>query len=115
MSDKSRPKHKPRKKDRAPRPAVDGLTVAWATTLVTVVVCEATALIIRLFIGFQSTSRLTLLSNYLLLTAALMGPVLIVLTPVVVRRGRSHPPLGVVIAAYLVGAAPWLVIALRSM
>ena len=115
MSDKSRSKHKTRKKDRAPRPAVDGLTIAWAMTLITVVICEVTSLGIRLFIGFESISPLTLLSNYLLLAAALMGLLLIILTPIVVRMGRSNPPFGVVIAAYVAGAAPWLVIAWRSM
>jgi len=110
MPDKTRSKHKPRKKDRAPRPAADTLTVVWMTTLITAVITEASAFGIRAFVHFSAPQAqlLKMLSTYFLLTSALIGLFLIVLTPIVVRRGRSNPPLGVVIAAYAVGALPLL-------
>jgi hypothetical protein len=116
MSDKARSKHKTRKKDRAPRPAVDGLTVIWGTTLITCLMTQVTAFALRGYVRFgDPTARLLLmLSSYFLLTSALIGLFLIILTPIVVRRGRSNPPLGVVVAAYALGAVPLLAMILQG-
>jgi hypothetical protein len=117
MSDKTRHKHKPRKKDRPPRPAVDTLTVIWGTTLTTAVIAEAASFGIRSYVTFANPQAklLNMLSAYLLGTAALVGAFLIILTPIVVRRKVSNPPFGVVLAAYIVGAIPWLAMILQGM
>jgi hypothetical protein len=108
MSEKARPKHKSRKKDRVAAPPVDGMTVIWMSTFVTALMCEVAAFGILIAVGFESKALLAMLARYLLLAAALIGLFLIVLTPLVVRRARSNPPMAVVIAAYVVGALPWL-------
>jgi hypothetical protein len=117
MSDKARPKHKQRKRNRPPRPEVDVLTVVWTTTLATAVIAEAASFGIRAYVHFSNPQAklLNMLSAYLLLTAALVGAFLIVLTPIVVRRKVSNPPFGVVLAAYIVGAIPWLTMILQGM
>jgi hypothetical protein len=116
MTDKARSKHKPRKKVRAPRPEADGLTVIWATTLITAIIAEVAAFAIRGYVVYYPQAKLLgMLSNYLLLTAALVGAFLIILTPIVVRRKVSNPPFGVVLTAYIVGAIPWLAMVVEGM
>jgi hypothetical protein len=116
MSDKARSKHKSRKKDRPPRPAVDTLTVVWMTTLVTCLMTFVPAMAIRGYVAFGNPDAMLLkmLSAYFLITSALVGLFLIILTPIVVRRGRSNPPLGVVIAAYVLGALPLLAMVVQG-
>jgi hypothetical protein len=116
MSDKARSKRKSHKKARPPHPAADGLTVVWMTTFMTGIITEVSAFAIRAYVRFgdPSAKLLGMLSSYLLLTAALVGIFLIILTPIVVRRGRSNPPMAVVVAAYVVGAIPLLAMVLQG-
>jgi hypothetical protein len=116
MSDKAQPKRKSHKKARPPQPAADGLTIVWMTTFMTAVITEVSAFAIRAYVrwGDPSARLLGMLSSYLLLAGALIGIFLIVLTPIVVRRGRSNPPLAIVIAAYIVGAIPLLAMVMQG-
>ena len=116
MSDKARSKHKTRKKDRAPRPAVDTLTVVWATTLFTGLITLVSAVSIRAYVSFGDPTAKLLgrLSSYFLLTSALIGLFLLILTPIIVHRGRSNPPFALVLTAYAVGAAPWIAMVLQG-
>lgn len=102
-----------KRRDRRPvdRPPVDGLTVGWMVTLITTFVCLSAVLALRAYVrfGHPGADAVRVFSGLLLFAAAVIGVVLLVLTPVVVRRKRSHPPKGIVCFALLCGAAPWLV------
>jgi hypothetical protein len=92
----------------APRP--DGLTVAWMLTLVTTLICLLCAVLSRAYVRLlrPESPTMVLFSGLALFAAAVIGLVLLGLTPVIVYRKRSHPPLGIVVAAYVVGVLPWL-------
>lgn len=98
------------KKKFVVRPTVDTLTVAWITMLSTTLMCEIGAAAARLYVGYVDprAGMMRMFSAYLLLAAAFIGIVLLVTTPIVVKRKRSHPPLALVVFAYVVGALPWL-------
>jgi RsiW-degrading membrane proteinase PrsW (M82 family) len=86
-------------------------------TLVTALFCEITSACIGFFVraGDRSAPMLRNFGDYLLLAAAIIGVFLIMMTPIVVRRKRSNPPLGIVIAAFVIGGLPWLTMAMRAM
>jgi len=97
------------------RPSVDTLTVGWITMLSTTLMCEVGAAAARLYVAYVEP-RANLMghfADYLLLAAAIIGVLLLVTTPIVVKRKRSHPPLALVIFAYVIGAAPWMIMLLR--
>jgi hypothetical protein len=95
-------------KPTVPRP--DGLTIAWMLTLVTTLVCLFAAVLARAYVRFvqPESPTMSLFSGLALFAAAVIGLVLLVMTPIVVYRKRSHPPRGIVIAAYVIGILPWL-------
>jgi hypothetical protein len=101
---------------REARPPIDGLTVAWTTTLITAVACELGAIGARAFVRFvlPEATLLGMLSGLMLFAAAVIGTVLLVLTPIIVYRKRSNPPMGVVFFAYVVGVVPWLGMLLQA-
>lgn len=107
----------PRSKQRSATPSPDTLTVIWMTTMATALLCEVGAAAARLYVRFVDphAKLLQMFSAYLLLTGAVIGFFLIVLTPVVLKRKRSNPPGAIVAAAYIVGAAPWVAMLLQGM
>lgn len=80
-------------------------------TLVTTFVCTLAVLLLRAYVRWwhPGADIVRVFSGLLLFASAVIGIILLVLTPVVVQRKRSHPPKGVVYFALLTGAAPWLV------
>jgi hypothetical protein len=97
-------------------PPVDGLTVGWMTTFITALVCEIGAGALRLYLRFvdAGSGPIRMFSGLLLFAAAVIGIALLILTPVVVSRRRSHPPRGLVVFAYVVGALPWFAMFLQG-
>jgi len=93
-----------------PAPPVDGLTVGWMMTLTTAILCELSAVGTRMYVHWidPEARLLSLLSAMLLFAAAVVGIVLLVLTPIIVYRKQSHPPRGVVVLAYVAGIVPWI-------
>jgi len=103
------------KKKLVVRPAVDSLTVGWITMISTTLMCEIGAILALLYVAYLDprANMMSFFANYLLLAAAIIGVPLLVTTPIVVKRKRSHPPLAMVLFAYTIGAAPWLVMLTR--
>jgi hypothetical protein len=99
---------KARTSPSVPRP--DGLTVAWMLTLVTTMMCELCAVASRAYVRFvrPEATTISLLSGVSLFAAAVIGTVLLVMTPIILYRKRSNPPRGIVVAAYVLGVLPWL-------
>lgn len=97
-------------------PPVDGLTVGWVTTLITTFVCELGAVAARLYVQYVDAEAklIGMFSGLLLFAAAVVGVFLLVLTPIVVYRKRSHPPRGIVVFAVVVGVAPWIGMILQA-
>jgi hypothetical protein len=88
----------------AESPGAAALTVFWMTSLLATVLAELGGLISRLVMLFVNTPpSIVLLSNVLLLVAALAGLVCLVLTPIVLRWRRVPPPLA--ITRFAVGAS----------
>lgn len=104
------------KERQAARAPVDGLTICWAVTMITTVICELGAAGTRAFVRFVNPEAqlLGMFSGLLLFAAAVVGTVLLVLTPIIVYRKRSYVPTGVVFFAYVVGAVPWLGMLLQA-
>lgn len=103
------------KKKAADRPAVDTLTVGWITMLSTALMCEVGSAAARLYVSYvdRQANLLGYFADYLLLAAAVIGVLVLLITPVVVKRKKSNPPLPLVLFAYFVGAVPWLVMLSR--
>lgn len=103
------------KKKFVVKPAVDALTIGWITMISTTLMCEIGAILALLYVEYLDAraSMMSLFANYLLLAAAIIGVMLLVTTPIVVKRKRSNPPLALVLFAYAIGAAPWLIMVLR--
>jgi hypothetical protein len=93
-----------------PRPPADGLTIGWMLTLITGLACSVGALALRAYVQFirPGAEMIQVLSGLLLFAAAIVGVVLLILTPIIVQRKRSHPPRWIVRSAYVIGVAPWL-------
>ncbi|MGC3969818.1 MAG: hypothetical protein QM775_21555 [Pirellulales bacterium] len=113
---REKPRRSSRSKHRAAQPAPDTLTVIWVTMIATVLLCEVGAAASRLYVRFVDSQAklLFMFSAYLVLTAAIIGFFLILLTPVIVKRKRSNPPGSIVATAYIVGALPWLAMLLQA-
>ena len=95
---------------------IDGLTVGWTVTMMTTLFCELGAAGTRAFVRFVNpdAALLSMFSGLLLFAAAVIGTVLLVLTPIIVYRKRSNLPPGVVFFAYVIGAVPWLGMLLQA-
>ena len=113
-------KAKRRKKKRA-KPAqptesrrAEVLTVGWSMMVLMTFVCELGAAAALGYCHFHPDAQAArLLAGMLLMGAFVVGVLLLVLTPVVVRIRRVKPPRGIVVFAVAVGAAPWVGIAVR--
>lgn len=100
----SRRKSKP----RIEKPPVDALTVGWMLTMITTLFCLIAATAARAYMRYAQpeATMIGMLSGYMLFSAGVMGLILLVLTPIIVKRKKSDPPQGLVFFAYLVGLAP---------
>lgn len=106
-----------RKKPVRPKgPPVDGLTVGWMLTLITTIFCLFVAISARAFVRYiqPQAAMIGVLSGLMLFAAAIISLILLVLTPIIVRRKISNPPQGLVVFAYAVGAAPWISMLLQG-
>jgi hypothetical protein len=103
------------KKKFAVKPTVDALTIGWITMISTTLMCEIGSICGQLYVAYLDSraGMMSLFANYLLLAAAIIGVLVLVTTPIVVKRKRSNPPPALVLFAYAIGAAPWLVMLLR--
>jgi uncharacterized membrane-anchored protein len=95
-------------KPRIEKPPVDALTVGWMMTMITTLICLIAAAAARAFVRYVNAEAVLVgaLSGLLLFSAAVIGLILLVMTPIVVKRKNSDPPTGLVFFAYLVGIAP---------
>ncbi len=106
-----------RKKPVRPQgPPADGLTVGWVLTLITTIFCLFVASSARAFVWFvqPEASMIEALSGLMLFSAAVISVILVVLTPIIVRRKKSNPPRGLVYFAYVVAVTPWISMLLQG-
>jgi hypothetical protein len=88
----------------AESPAAQAITVFWMTSLLATVLAELCGLAARMVVLLvDAPPSITLLSNLLLLVAALAGLVCLALTPAVLRWRRVPPP--VAITRFAIGAS----------
>lgn len=105
-----------RRKRLKASPPADGLTVGWVTTLMTTFACELGAAGTRLYVQYvdPDAKLIGMFSGLLLFGAAVIGVFLLVFTPIVLYRKRSHPPRGIVVFAVVVGVVPWIGMILQA-
>ena len=95
--------------------ASKAVTIIWSLSVVMALVCVLMAVAARLLIWAQPDSdKLPVLEAFTLFAACVIGAVSLVLVPIVYRVRRIPPPLGLVVFGVIVAAAPWLVVAVRT-
>lgn len=101
---------------RPERPPVDALTVGWMMTMITTLFCLVAATLARGYVRYYQPGAVMIgtLSGLLLFSGAIIGFLLLALTPVIVKRKKSNPPPGLVFFAYLLGVAPLLGMLLQA-
>jgi len=98
----------------------EAVTVAWMLALTATLLAEMAAfggwLLLRIA-GWepQEAGPIAALPELLLIIAALTGAVCVLLVPLTYKLRRQPPPLPISVAAVVIGAAPWLFIALLAM
>ena len=97
----------PKRIEQGETRAAEVLTVAWTVSVTAVLLCNLAA------VGGHAIARavdpagpLRPLANLILFGGCVIGAVSLMLLPVVLRVRRLPPPLGLVVFAVLVGAAP---------
>lgn len=107
------PKHAKKRKKAAvtgDARSIEVLTVGWMLMVVTTLVCEVAFAAIRI-VGPRPESRLAILANLFLFAAMVIGLLLLLITPVVLRGRRVPPPQGITVFAVVVGLAPVAMVA----
>ena len=115
----SKAKRRKKKRARPARPVpptesrrVEVLTVGWSMMVLMTLICEIGAAGALWYGHFHPEAQVAeALAALLLLGALVVGALLLVLTPVVVRSRREKPPRGIVVLALVAGAAPLVGIA----
>lgn len=90
------------------------LTVTWMMTVVTALICELGSVASTWFVRLRPESgRIAILGGVLTFAALVIGLISLGLLIAVVRRRQVPPPLGIIVFATVVGAAPLLAMLLR--
>jgi hypothetical protein len=96
------------------RGGVEALTVFWMLSALATFIAEmvaAAALLATKLWPDGNASLAALLPGVMLFTALVTGAIGLVLTPLVLRLRHVPPPRGIVVAAVIIGASPWMVAA----
>lgn len=107
----SKAKRRKKKRTRPDRPTesrrVEVLTVGWSMMVLMTLICEIGAAgAIWYSHSHPEAQAAGAVSAVLLLETLLVGVLMLVLTPVVVRVRQEKPPRGIVVFAVVVGATP---------
>ena len=122
------PAKRPKKKKRRGDPAggvgtppngqesrgAEALTVLWMLTALATLLAESVAAAVWIALAPRETgagASLGLLPAVMLFTALVTGTICLSLTPLVRRLRATPPPRGIVVAALLIGASPWVLLA----
>ena len=91
------------------RPVVDGITAAWASSVVTTLVCATVAAVIWLFIRSPvGHERAWLLVRYLHFRALVGAVISLILLAIIFRARRQKPPLAITLFGLIVALLPIL-------
>lgn len=102
-------KKKPRSVAPAESKASDAITVAWMLCVVTGLICDVGAIIVRWTLsGYSDNVNLQVLFALLAFSALVAGTLSLCLLPVVLKTRRVPPPPGIVVFAIVVGVMPLL-------
>ena len=94
--------------------ATEFLTVTWMMTVVTALICELGTVASTWYVRLRPESeRIAILAGVLMFAALVIGLMSLGLLVSVVRRRQVPPPLGIIVFATVVGAAPLLAMLLR--
>lgn len=106
-------KRKTKKKVRAAMPAetraADAVTVGWMLCVVTALICNVGAMVVRWALSdYSDHINLQVLFALLAFSALVAGTLSLCLLPVVLRTRRVPPPPGIIVFAIVVGVMPLL-------
>jgi hypothetical protein len=95
-------------------PAAESLTIGWMLCVMTALACEVGLGAAVWFEKAHPDSQpIHALTGLLLFAGAVIGLLSLVLLPLVVKLRRQKPPLGIMVFAAVVGAAPLVMLVLR--
>jgi hypothetical protein len=96
--------------------SVEMLTVGWMLMVVTTLVCEVGSGIAHWYVAKINprAQMIDVLSGLLLFAAFVIGFLLLLLSPVIIKGRRTPPPRGVIVFAVVVGIAPLLVVLFQA-
>jgi len=98
-------------------PRADAITVGWMLSMVTTLLCEVGALVVRAALfrdGQPLSNAVSAMFAMLLFSAFVVGIASLLLIPVVYKVRRDPPPRSITIAVVIIGAAPLVTMALRA-
>jgi hypothetical protein len=106
-------KRKQKKNSRGPVPvesrSADAITVAWMLCVVTALVCNVGAIVVRWVLSSYSDNlNLQVLFALLAFSALIVGALNLCLLPVVLKTRRVPPPPVIIVFAIVVGVMPLL-------
>jgi hypothetical protein len=94
----------------------DATTVAWTVSVTTVFLCDLAAVAAHFYARANpQIENAYLLSQLLLVSAAIVGLLSLILMPVVLRMRRSHVPSGFLAFAFCSAVAPILALLVQLM
>ena len=101
----------------APEPqAVELVTITWMMATLTVLMCEVGSIIVRLIVHRgTSAATLELFGGILTFAAIVIGLVVVILTPLVIRLRQTPPPPGIVVFAVAVALSPLMDLVARAL
>ena len=88
-------------------------TVGWLLAALATLLGTIVALVVSVAAPSTEGSMLALLAEYLLVASRISGAVALLMTPVVYAVRPDRPPRAVVVAVLAIGAAPWVIHAVR--
>jgi hypothetical protein len=95
--------------------AGDAANVAWTVSVTTVLLCDVAVVFgYLLSLGWPDERGLVVFRELMLFAATVAGAISLLLLPVVFRRRRLAPPLGLIVFGVCAAVAPMLALALRA-
>lgn len=91
-------------------PAADVMTTAWMLCLLTGVVCEVGAALLRFF-AHEEQPSLAMLSGLLFFASLAIGLFSLALLPIVLKSRQTPPPKPLVVGGVVIALLPWIVLA----
>lgn len=114
MSKQRTHRRPPKKSTPHDEPSTEAITVAWIAAVTSVLVADLVTIVAHFYARSHPESKTAPpFEAIMLLTGCVIGLVALVMLPVVWRTSRLKPPLGFVVFAAMVSAAPLVVTAAR--